>query len=111
VRRRERKRAFGGENGPGYGVGKPPGYLGAWRGAAAASGHPWRPGMTLKHHLRTMDETPGFSADLVAYHYRTTYEAGNPDAATERRLTRRIEAWQRMISGINTRPKSSEKSP
>ena len=111
LRRRDRKRGFAGEPDPGYGSRKPPGYLGAWRGAAAASGHPWRPGVTLKHHVRSMPDTPDFAAELVAYHYTTTYEAGNPDATTERRLTRRIQAWRQTISGINAEPGSSEKSP
>lgn len=111
LRRRDRKRESAGETGPDFGFRKPPGYLGAWRGAAVASGHPWRPGVTLKHHLRSMPETPDFAAELVAYHYATTYEAGNQNAATERRLTRRIRAWQQTISGINAESESSSRGP
>lgn len=74
------------------------GYLAAWRAACAARGTPWRAGTTLRRHLTSLANPPDFAADLVAYHYATTYEGRPADHAAERRLTRRIRAWHDAFS-------------
>jgi transglutaminase-like putative cysteine protease len=72
-----------------------PGYLAAFRHAAARAGHPLPPGRPLRRHLAAMAENaPPAATALVDYHYATRYEFAAPDPAAERRLARALEKWR-----------------
>jgi transglutaminase-like putative cysteine protease len=108
------RRAAGGPaagNTDSSGTSRHQGYLAAWRAACAARGTPWRAGTTLRRHLKTLGNPPDFAAELVTYHYATTYEGRPADTSAERRLTRRIRAWHDGFSGINASSTASQQGP
>ncbi len=78
-----------------------PDYLLAWRRACALRGITLPGGATLLDQLERIDPRPEFGDELLAYHYGTRYEGKTPDRPLEKRLIRRIKAWEKSQTTIS----------
>ncbi|MCX8238754.1 MAG: transglutaminase-like domain-containing protein [Akkermansiaceae bacterium] len=75
----------------------PPHYLSAFRQACQAHGLPMPPGRTLRAHLQAIT-APGFTQELLHYHYAVQYNDEPRNRSTEKKLLNQLRTWEKEIS-------------